>query len=164
MRFPILRFVAVVGVAAMVLLGLAWSGAAAPALHASPIGEGTYDHGRTGYLTAELANDGAVPVRVARAAWASDGLADTRLLVGDADAGLAGMHPLEPFTLDAGERRTVMLLGRIDCPFPGDVVTVSTDPLRVTAKAPVGPSRSIVLRTTGRGAGMERTLPCPDRG
>ncbi len=163
MRFPVLRFVAVVTVLALGLLGLSWSGLAAPGMAASAIGEGTYDHGRTGYLTAELTNTGSAPVRVTSAAWASEGLADTKLLVGGPGGGQEAMRAFAPFTMRGGEHRTVMLLGRIHCPLPGDVVTVSTDPLRVAAKPIAGPERTRSFRATGRAAGMERTLPCPAR-
>lgn len=151
MNHPIARFVAVVA-----LVAIAWSGAGAPAVAAPATSTATLDHGRTGYLTAELANTGHLPVTIRSVTWTSDGLAGGRLLLSP-DTTVHHLGPMRPFRLDAGERRLVMLVGRIHCPFPGPVVTVDTDPLRVEADPVAGPARTVSVTTPD----VETTLPCP---
>jgi hypothetical protein len=161
MRRPVLRFVLVVAALAVALGALAWTGAAAPAVTAQTMGEGTEADGELGYLLALVENRGSLPVRVTQATWTSEALGDAELFVGPEAHAPDAMVPFEPFSLAGGERRVIMLRGTIECPLPGDRVTVATDPLEITAKPAAGPSRHVQFATTGRGPGMDRTLPCP---
>lgn len=163
MRAPVARFAAVVAAVAVVLLVTAWTGAAAPALEAQPVGEGTTDGGRTGSLVVWVHNTGALPVEIDRIAWRSDGLVDAEVLIGSTDHAPEDARPFRPFTLEGGAQRAVVLQGTIACPLPGEVVTVGADPLRVTATPAAGPSRTIAFSQGAHGQGMERTLPCPPR-
>lgn len=164
MRHPVLRFVLVVAAVALVLATVAWTGAGAPAVEARTMGEGTMADGRLGYLLATVENRGSLPVEITNASWSSLGLRDTELFVGPEAEAPSNMEPFEPFSLAGGERRAIMIRGAIDCPLPGDQVTVSTDPLQVSAKPVLGPSRRLVMGATGRDQGTDRTLPCPRPG
>jgi hypothetical protein len=163
MRAPVGRFVGVVATIAAVLLLVAWSGAAAPALQAQTVGEGTADGGRTGYLVVWLHNTGSLPVEVDRVTWRSDALADSEVLVGSTDGAPEDARPFAPFAIPGGAQRAVVLAGTITCPLPGDVVTVATDPLTVHATPVAGPGRVRTFSMDAPGQGMERTLPCPAR-
>lgn len=161
MRAPVARFVAVVAVGAIALVLIAWTGAAAPALHALPVGEGTQGGGRTGYLEVWIDNTGSLPVEVRDITWRSSGLTRSRVLVGPTDQVPSGARPFVPFTLDGGQQVAIVLEGTISCPLPGEVVTVGTEPLVVEAEPAAGPRRELTFDLDEQG--MTRTLPCPPR-
>lgn len=166
MRAPVARFVAVVAVAATVLVLVAWSGSAAPAIDGQPLGSGTRQNSEIGYVLVEIANTGALPVDVARVTWPTQGLRDPHLFVGPVEGAPLDMQPLGPlgaFSLAGGERRALMVRGTIDCPLPGLEVTVASDPVEIVAKPAAGPSRTIELDVARPGQENEIALPCPPR-
>jgi hypothetical protein len=159
--------VAIVAICAA-LAAVAWSGLGAPRVRAGHVEATTA--GSTVYAWVELRNDGRVTARIDGVAWEPTiGLHPSSLTVAPRGATLeqpegrlhdraAATAPFEPFELRAGEARTLLLLGRVACGPTGPFTWELSAP-EVTASAPVGPRRTLVLRE-GRITGVPDATAC----
>jgi hypothetical protein len=137
-----------------VLAAVAWTGVGSPRLraaHAEATTQGTIVH-----AWVEIANDGRAPVTVHDATWTPTiGLRPAALTVAPTGTTLdqptgtlaervAATAPMTPFRLEAGERRVLLVVGQVACG-PTGPFTWELAPPTVTASAPIGGQRTIVL-------------------
>lgn len=149
---PVLRLVALASSLLFLLLAIWWTGAVAPRArvhHTSSSGEADPATGWA-YASFEITNEGRFPVDIGSVAVERDREAgDVALYLRDPDvpqegraypvnpAGLVGrldLTELEPFELDGGSSREVVMLFEVRCPgdWPNDVQVEVTSRLGIT--------------------------------
>ena len=124
------------------------------------LGEGGMRSESHSFQTVTIRNDGALPIEVQSVSWPVTGVEDVVAGVlppgieGPTQGSAVGTAPLsEPFTLDRGEHRVIVVSGRETCPG-----SFGTGPVRVRARTAIGIERTVEV---GHTDGPVFGAPCP---
>lgn len=148
-RRPVSTFVALLVAPALLLGALGVSGVLAPRLETQGWADATSAAGERMWVV-EVRNAGLAPVEVEAATWPVHGVVDVEPLLvrpgrWDPSAGgdQADAIPFSPFTLGAGEMRTLMVRGMRSCPPGGLGSPVEAETLTLEVRSVLGRHQDI---------------------
>lgn len=166
-RRPVSTFVALFVLPALLLGALGVSGVLAPRLETQGWADATSAAGERTWVV-EVHNAGLAPVEVEAATWPVHGAVDAELLLvrpgrrGPTVGGdRADTFPFSPFTLGAGEMRTLMVRGVRSCPSGGPGPPVEAETLTLEVRSVLGRRQSIDVGP-GPFASPRRIPPSPE--